>query len=98
MAQEYYRSEFFRFHNGMRILLNIDASEFPGPEEDWPEFRDNPHRYFITCGDETASALWVLIEKRNQRVVDRLEEREAEDRLDGSMARGMRSFTGGKPA
>ncbi len=70
--EEYYRSEFFRFHNGLRVLLNIDASEFPGPAEDWPTFRDNPWRYFIGCNDETARALWEIIERRNADAVTRL--------------------------
>jgi hypothetical protein len=59
-------AEFRRFHNGLRVLLNIDQSEFPGPAEDWPSFRDGPHRYFITCPDEVALALWRIIERRNQ--------------------------------
>jgi hypothetical protein len=53
-----------RFHNALRILLNIDASDFPGPVEDWPRFRDQPHRYFIECDDGVAAALWEIIERR----------------------------------
>jgi hypothetical protein len=59
-------TEFRRFHNGLRVLLNIDKSEFPGPDKDWPSFRGSPHRYFITCPDEVALALWRIIERRNQ--------------------------------
>ncbi len=68
---EYYRSEFYRFHNGLRILLNIDATEFPGPVEEWPAFRDNPWRYFISCADHTANGLWDIIRRRNDRLLER---------------------------
>jgi hypothetical protein len=57
-----------RFHNGLRILLNIDAAEFPGPAEDWPRFRDQPHQYFIECDDATAGALWGIITRRTPRL------------------------------
>jgi hypothetical protein len=62
---EYYQSEFYRFHNGLRILLNIDSGEFPGPDVDWNRFRDSPWRYFISCNEEIARALWAIIERRN---------------------------------
>lgn len=65
-----FQSEFFRFHNGLRILLNIDAAEFPGPTEDWSRFRDSPHRYFIECSDDVAAGLWQIIAKRTQKVRD----------------------------
>lgn len=71
---EYYHSEFFRFHNGLRVLLNIDATEFPGRSEDWANFRDNPWRYFITCGDDIALVLWEIIRRRNSDAVRRFNE------------------------
>jgi hypothetical protein len=64
---EYYRSEFRRFHNALRVLLNIDSGEFPGPDADWVRFRDSPWRYFISCDDHIARALWEIIHKRNAR-------------------------------
>ncbi len=63
--ETHYRSAFRRFHNGLRILMNIDSHAFPGPSEEWPAFRDNPWRYFITCDDTIAHALWTIIERRN---------------------------------
>jgi hypothetical protein len=71
-ALEYIGSEFGKFHNGLRVLLNIDAVEFPGPAEDWPEFRDNPWRYFIRAEDEVARALWKIIQRRNERALARV--------------------------
>ena len=65
---EYYRSGFAQFHNGLRVLLNIDAAEFPGPETDWPRFRDNPWRYFISADDDTAWRLWMIVETRNHQM------------------------------
>jgi len=52
------------FHNALRILLNIDAREFPGGEDDWPQFRDDPHRYFIRANDEVSEKLYALMEAR----------------------------------
>lgn len=62
---EYYRPGFAQFHNGLRVLLNIDATEFSGPEADWPSFRDNPWRYFISADDDVAWRLWLIVETRN---------------------------------
>ena len=53
-----------RFHNGFRILLNIDKPEFiaaGGSELEWPAFRDNPHRAFICAPDTIAAGLWKII-------------------------------------
>ena len=52
------------FHNALRILCNIDASEFPGDECDWPAFRDDPWRYFIRADDAVSKKLYDIIEKR----------------------------------
>jgi len=30
----------------------------------WVSFRDDPFRFFITCDDETAEKIWVVICKR----------------------------------
>lgn len=52
------------FHNALRILINIDANEFPGPDCDWVQFRDDPWRYFIRTDDETAERLYRIVEDR----------------------------------
>ncbi len=57
-----------KFHNALRILLNIDMDEFVAAgcrSEQWREFRDNPHAYFIEAADREADALWKIIEERN---------------------------------
>jgi hypothetical protein len=66
---------FARFHNALRILRSIDHAElieanaYPGLtgeqiEKEWASFRDHPYRYFIACEDETAQAIWRIIEGR----------------------------------
>lgn len=59
------------FSNGLRILINIDLSEFPGPHTDWEDFRDNPWRYFITCPDYVCDRLWAIIQQRQAKKPDR---------------------------
>jgi hypothetical protein len=56
------------FHNGLRVLLNIDEWEFVEagiPREEWAEFRDSPHWWFICTSDANASRLWTIVERRN---------------------------------
>lgn len=60
------RAEFTlrRFHNGLRILMEIDKPEFiaaGGGELEWPAFRDDPHRGFIGVRDDVAAKLWKII-------------------------------------
>lgn len=56
-----------RFHNRMRILLNIEPHEFADAGltlEQWRDFDADPHRFFIRAGDATAAAIWSIVEKR----------------------------------
>ena len=59
---------FRNFHNALRILFNLDADDLIGSgvltDKQWPEFRDNPHRWFIQADDQTAYQLWLLIVSR----------------------------------
>jgi hypothetical protein len=62
---------FDEFHNGIRILLNLDMSHLvvggviaPDDHTAWAEFRSNPHLYFIRSGDERAGRLWALMQQR----------------------------------
>jgi hypothetical protein len=64
------RSEFRRFHNGLRILMNIDARDFPGPADEWPRFRKEPWLYFITCEEPVARSLWAIIQRRHPQVTE----------------------------
>ena len=69
---------FNEFHNGLRILLNIDRDEVaralsPLYENaaDWDEsvtrFMANPHMWFIRAPDAEADAIWELVEGRMNR-------------------------------
>ena len=58
------------FHNGLRILLNIDMFELEEAgviaKDDmraWHEFRDNPWRWFIYAQNAQADRLWALMPK-----------------------------------
>ncbi|TXH51334.1 MAG: hypothetical protein E6Q97_18745 [Desulfurellales bacterium] len=63
-----------RFHNAMRILLNLDRDEIEtegvinmldaAADAKWERFRTDPFRFFIACDDATAEKLWAMIEKR----------------------------------
>lgn len=59
------------FHNGMRILLNLERHDLidagviqPEDAAAWRRFSDNPHRWFIVASDEQARRLWDVIERR----------------------------------
>lgn len=76
------------FANALRILLNIDFPEFGEAAmsdgttpidalKEWPKFRDNPHRWFITCSGKQESALWAIIEQRQPRPVALVDENAA---------------------
>lgn len=59
------------FHNGMRILLNLERRDLidagviqPDDAQAWRRFSDNPHRWFIVASDEQARRLWDVIERR----------------------------------
>jgi hypothetical protein len=62
---------FMEFHNGLRVLINIDKPEFDmalGPlvsQSMWESFRDNPWRWFIKAPDRQAEAVFKVIEARN---------------------------------
>jgi len=67
------------FHNGMRILMNIDKYEFVDalkgarrepwdmPDRHWPRFRTEPWVWFIQASDADADAVWAIVEKRMNR-------------------------------
>lgn len=54
---------FDEFHNGLRLLHSIDASELGNPDW-WPDFTANPPAFLIHCSDENADLIWVAMEKR----------------------------------
>ena len=72
---------FDQFHNGLRVLLNIDGGDFLravyGPNHsigdvaevqnrDWCDFRDNPHEWFIRAPDAKAQAIWKIVAERTK--------------------------------
>lgn len=61
------------FHNGLRILLNIDRHELEaahvikvGDVNAWGEFRRDPFRWFIRADDSQLPKLWAIIERRTK--------------------------------
>lgn len=59
------------FHNGLRILTNIDFDELveakviEGDDEvEWTVFRKNPWKWAVIADDDQFSALWTLMVKR----------------------------------
>jgi hypothetical protein len=62
------------FHNGLRLLLNIDRHELvregviqADDHNSWGEFRRDPFRYFIRVDDEKAARIWAIMERRMNR-------------------------------
>ena len=56
-----------RFHNRLRILLNIEAGDFAAAGltfEQWRTFVADPFRAFIRADDPTAAAIWSIVEAR----------------------------------
>ena len=58
-----------RFHNDLRILLNIELSdlEAAGINMDhsrWVSFMTDPYRWAIRASDEDYAKLWAIIETR----------------------------------
>lgn len=67
------------FHNGIRVLFNIDAHEFSeagGEMRYWPQFRDDPVRFFLRADDETAGGLFAIVERRNAKRAAKADEKE----------------------
>ncbi|WP_420104528.1 hypothetical protein [Bosea sp. (in: a-proteobacteria)] len=59
-----------RFHNRLRILLNIEPHEFDAAGltlDQWRDFDADPYRFFIRAGDATAARIWSIVEKREAR-------------------------------
>lgn len=65
--------EFREFHNGLRILINIDRDELVDAGvldrndfHGWLKFGADPFRWFVKASDEQAGKLWALMKKRMQ--------------------------------
>ena len=67
------------FHNGLRLLLNVDKDtfeqavneaqaqlppNFPRDAPDWPKFKANPFEWFIRAPTAQALKLWVIMQRR----------------------------------
>lgn len=67
---------FSEFHNALRILNSIDADEFRGAIREcedgasltldgaFQRFVEHPVRFFLRADDQSAEALWRIIERR----------------------------------
>jgi len=59
------------FHNGLRILLNLDFRDLvqarvflPDDNEAWQRFQRDPFRFFIRADEEVVDRIWDLIQSR----------------------------------
>ena len=71
--------DFDRFHNALRILHSIDGAEFDAAARECEDgasltlspalsfFQKDPAGFFIRADDQSAQALWRIIERRQQR-------------------------------
>jgi hypothetical protein len=60
--------ELREFHNGIRVLYNIEGWDLQaaGMDKDEVEtFLDNPIQYFIRCDDKTAHKIFDIIDAAN---------------------------------
>lgn len=53
-----------RFHNTLRILLNIDQDEIGLDGPVWDSFQRDPFRWFIRACDADAEKVWAAVERR----------------------------------
>lgn len=67
------RMSFAEFHNGLRILLNIDRPELEAAgvikvndHNAWGTFTRDPFRWFIRADDETAAKLWAIVQRKQR--------------------------------
>lgn len=59
-------ADFRRFHNRLRMLLNIDGLDFGEAvghtnDDEWATFRADPFRWFIRASDPDAEAVFALM-------------------------------------
>lgn len=61
------------FHNGLRILTNIDfwalvkagvLTDDADGDAEWTEFRNNPWKWMIYADDDEQAKLWALMVER----------------------------------
>lgn len=53
------------FHNALRVLRNIDPDEVPFLDQGrWLKFEADPVSFFIRADQETADAIWAVVERR----------------------------------
>ncbi len=55
---------FERFHNALRIMLNIDRDEIGLDVFAWESFQRSPFHWFIKACDADALKVWAIIESR----------------------------------
>lgn len=52
------------FHNLLRVIHGIDLAEVAFLGDRWPQFRDDPVRFFLRADDETTRGIWEAMERR----------------------------------
>ena len=72
------------FHNGLRVLLNIENDEFAEATGEtsytaFDLFSRKPHDWFIRAGDQRALGLFAIIAERNAKSAVVQTSLEAED-------------------
>lgn len=76
---------FAEFHNALRILTSVDRHELADVFTDgaaWHAFRTDPFRFFIRADDDTAQAIWRVIERRMGRTAPGVDTVRAQMELD----------------
>ena len=69
--------DFDRFHNALRIMLNLDEHELELSRPDWLLYMKDPFRWFVRAPTPEAERIWALIEARQRAAVpDRHESRQ----------------------
>lgn len=58
---------FARFHNALRILLNLEREDTGLSSQEWYKFQADPFRYFILADDDVSDRLWRAIEAKQPR-------------------------------
>lgn len=57
--------------NGLKVLLGIDLHELGDhfPRDQWPAFRADPFRFFMTTDDPTRRTIWAAFVRRHSGAV-----------------------------
>ena len=77
MPRNYAAEPWYRFLNGMKILLNLDFHDLKDrgimdaaalKDGQWEKFRADPFRWMMHVEDDRAEKLYALIEARQPKI------------------------------